>query len=200
MNNFSEILSGTGLSIDSGLRISDFRPARNRFPPRPVASNRCGGQRLNMRTSLGLAVIWAVCGCASVKQRDPMNKIYGLLVDALGDSALDIQQRYEASSMLRNGGAEVIPVPIEGLSDDRIFNSQYTSPSARMGSPPRTKRVKHECEAILNSVIGTRPKGYYYVRDWPEWWGSHQGMSLADIRHEVGQIEENLDAGKNPPK
>lgn len=138
---------------------------------------------LSMRLHLGSLLILGVTSCAAPQERPKIILEYEHLIAILGDASVRVEDRYVALDILKSSKDErIIPLLVEGTSDQRIFDPAAEHPSAGPDDKPYVKRVKGVCGDILRGWFIRNPRSQYEIRDWKAWWAANQNTSIDEIR------------------
>jgi len=138
------------------------------------------------------ATLSAAISCGTpVAISDKATEDYLGLISILGDSSKTKEAKYRASRTLSQGDIRLVPLLINALTDERVFDPKAVRPIASINAPYERRTVGMECEDILYQVIGVEPGlGGYSVSNWAAWWTSHKHLSLPEIRAEVARRQQ----------
>ena len=120
----------------------------------------------------------------------PKNRteLFKMMIRMLGDSDVSVSERHGVENILCSiDDRALIPVLIEALGDERVFDPSMEVPSGN--GQKAVYLVNDICSILLKSRFGISPRSLYRVTDWKEWWKQHESMSEEEIRTEIRDAE-----------
>lgn len=107
---------------------------------------------------------------------------YRQLVAALGDQNLNREQRNTAFKMLLKADEDVIPVLLEALTDERVYDPAYIAPNSDNRAMPEKRTVGFAVSDIFYCIVNPSGNGAFHVDDWRKFWEENKGKHFIEIQ------------------